>query len=131
MERNRTLITAVVTAALVSVSPVHADDSTLSVSIHKLVGDGRSVAPVTITGGPPARAGELGRAPELASISCAGAAALAATWKQSAAVLAPAVTSATTQLVVDDLLGALIALDALAREHLHVDHGAVDAGRNP
>ena len=28
------------------------------------------------------------------------------------------------QLVVDDLLGALVALDALAREHLHVDHRA-------
>ena len=37
------------------------------------------------------------------------------------------------QLVVDDLLGALVALDAFAGEHLHVDHGAlrtlVDAQR--
>jgi hypothetical protein len=31
------------------------------------------------------------------------------------------------ELVVDDLLGALVALDAFAGEHLHVDHGALRA----
>jgi hypothetical protein len=31
------------------------------------------------------------------------------------------------ELVVDDLLGALVALDAFAGEDLHVDHRAVDA----
>ena len=34
------------------------------------------------------------------------------------------------QLVVDDLRGALVALDAFAREHLDVDHRARDARRN-
>ena len=29
------------------------------------------------------------------------------------------------EFVVDDLLGALVTLDALAGEHLHVDHGAL------
>ena len=34
------------------------------------------------------------------------------------------VLAVALELVVDDLLGALVALDAFAREHLHVDHGA-------
>ena len=34
------------------------------------------------------------------------------------------VQAVALQLVVDDLLGALVALDALAREDLHIDHGA-------
>ena len=34
------------------------------------------------------------------------------------------VQAVALELVVDDLLGALVALDAFAGEHLHVDHGA-------
>jgi hypothetical protein len=40
------------------------------------------------------------------------------------------VLAVVLQLVVDDLLGALVALDALAREDLHVDHRAGDARRD-
>ena len=70
------------------------------------VGDGRSVIPVSVTGGPPARAGELAKAPELPALVCAGAASLPAVPGAPPAVLAPAVKAATTLSCVAQLRGA-------------------------
>ncbi len=52
--------------------------------------DGRSVIAIAVSGGPPPRAGELEKAPELPAVRCTGAQALASMGSGQAAVLAPA-----------------------------------------
>ncbi|MBA3464355.1 MAG: hypothetical protein H0T46_30670, partial [Deltaproteobacteria bacterium] len=83
--------TASARAGVLSVSPP-----------HPLDGDGRTVAPITITGGVAAATKEL-PVPEVPYLTCEGASGLAAVATQPPAVLAPVVTQLTTASCVAHL----------------------------
>ena len=81
---------------LVAATGVASADPTLRVSVPpNVLGDGRTVVPVSVTGNPPA-SGKALPVPDPAMIACGNAIVFAATANGVPAVLAPAVTAKTT-----------------------------------
>ncbi|HUS27536.1 MAG TPA: hypothetical protein VMZ53_03480 [Kofleriaceae bacterium] len=92
MER-KALAAAIVVASMAQLA--HADDKVDVKVTDSVVGDGRSFAPVTVTGGPKVQ-GKALPVPDVATVTCANAAGLAAPPNGLPAVLAPVATAATT-----------------------------------